>query len=170
MNFYDNFLTLWFHDSCSAINFGTAAIFQPIGRCLKSVWHFRWELILDILHLSLAGLIICCFFFYLHHLWYHTSICIILAGPEKKGVDGEKLRPGEIGDCCRWYCGGGGYVSFHCLPIHHGSVYRCGAWQAALKRTRPSNRDPSTQPSVIPPAGSELSVTFSRAFSTASTP
>lgn len=87
----------------------------------------------------------------------------------RTGREGSEWRKTEArrdwGDCCRWYCGGGGYVSFHCLPIHHGSVYRCGGWQLALKRTRPSNRDPSTQPSVIPPAGSELSVTFSRASS-----
>ena len=29
-------------------------------------------------------------------LWYDTSICIIPAEPEKKGVNGKRLSPGEI--------------------------------------------------------------------------
>lgn len=48
--------------------------------------------------------------------------------------------------------GGGeeGYVSFHWLPIHQASVYRCAGRQAAQKRTRPGNRAPSPRPSLIP--------------------
>ena len=46
--------------------------------------------------------------------------------------------------------GEGGYVPFHWLPIHQVSVHCCAGRQAAQKRTRPGNRAPPPQPSLIP--------------------
>lgn len=89
-----------------------------------------------------------CFRIYGMCLPPHISVCKSTITPAFAQTQQQKTeRDGlclwsRIGDWCMWYCGGGGYIPFHWLPIHQGSVYRCGGWQAAQKRTRPSNRAP----------------------------
>ena len=82
------------------------------------------------------------------------------AGQMRGGEHGEGWGGVWLGG--KWGIGvvEGGYISFHWLPIHQGSVYCCASRQAAQKRTRHSNRDPLSVAITHLLADSELCMTF----------